>query len=78
MEPLANQTPVKAGAGKEAAKAPTGERVEVSNLSKLLSEARGPSEPDMARVQRLKDAIQNGEFTIDADRIASAMLHEEL
>lgn len=76
MQPLTAQTPAKAGA-KEGAKAASGERVEVSNLSKLLAEARGPSEPDMARVQRLKDAIQNGEFSIDADRIASAMLHEE-
>lgn len=76
MEPLV-QTPAKAEV-KEGAKPQTGERVEVSNLSKLLAGAQGPSEPDMARVQRLKDAIANGEFTIDADRIASAMLHEEL
>ena len=77
LQPLTGQVPVKGGA-KDGVKAPTGERVEVSNLSKLLAEARGPSEPDMARVQRLKDAIQAGEFTIDADRIASAMLNEEL
>lgn len=76
LQPLAAQTPAKAEA-KEGAKAASGERVEVSNMSKMLAEARGPSEPDMARVQRLKDAIQNGEFTIDADRIANAMLHEE-
>jgi len=76
MQPLA-QAPIKSGAKDEATKALSGERVEVSNTSKLLAEARGPNEPDMARVQRLKDAIANGEFTIDADRIATAMLHEE-
>jgi flagellar biosynthesis anti-sigma factor FlgM len=77
MQPLTAQPQVKPG-GKEGVKPSSGERVEVSNTSKLLAEARGPNEPDMARVQRLKDAITNGEFTIDAERIASAMLHEEL
>jgi flagellar biosynthesis anti-sigma factor FlgM len=78
MLPLSDQARVKDPGRKDEAKAPSGERVEVSKLSKLLSGANGPNEPDAARVQRLKDAIQAGEFTIDADRIASAMVREEL
>jgi flagellar biosynthesis anti-sigma factor FlgM len=78
LPPLSDQARVKGPERKEEAKATSGERVDVSKLSKLLAEARGPSEPDAGRVQRLKDAIQAGEFTIDADRIASAMVHEEV
>jgi flagellar biosynthesis anti-sigma factor FlgM len=63
---------------KEGAKAPAGERVAVSNLSRILSDARGPAELDLGRISRLKAAISAGEFTIDVDRIASAMVNEEL
>ena len=76
MQPL-GETRVKSGT-KDEAKAPSGERVEVSNMSKMLAEARGPAELDLGRIQRLKDAITAGEFTLDVDRIASAMVNEEL
>lgn len=56
---------------------PRGERVEVSKLSKLLGEARGPEEVDTARVERLRDAIAAGTFKVDAEAIAEAMIHEE-
>jgi flagellar biosynthesis anti-sigma factor FlgM len=79
MQPLGEQTRVKESSAKEgAAKAPSGERVEVSSTSKMLAEARGPAEPDAARISRLKEAIANGEFTINLDRIANAMVNEEL
>jgi len=68
----------KAGATEGAAKAPSGERVAVSNMSRMLADARGPAELDIGRIQRLKAAITAGEFTIDADRIANAMVNEEL
>lgn len=58
--------------------APAGERVQVSNEAKLLMEARAPEVPDQDRIARLKEAIANGTFEVDADRIADAMLNEEL
>ena len=65
-------------AGRSEAQPTQGERVEVSKLGKSLAEARqSPSELDTARIERLKDAIANGSFTIDAERIATAMMNEE-
>jgi negative regulator of flagellin synthesis FlgM len=59
------------------AEAARGERVQVSSSSKLLAQARGPHTPDAARVERLKSAIANGSFKVDADRVAEAMIQEE-
>jgi flagellar biosynthesis anti-sigma factor FlgM len=61
----------------ESAPPPRGERVEVSKLSKLLGEARGPEEVDTARIERLRDAIAAGTFKADAEAIADAMINEE-
>ena len=66
-----------ANASRSEQKALTGERVEVSDMAKRLADARGPSELDTARIERLKDAITAGTFTIDLERIANAMLQEE-
>ncbi len=55
-----------------------GERVEVSTEAKVLLEARAPEVPDSATIARIKDAIVTGSFQIHADRIADAMLREEL
>lgn len=53
------------------------ERVQVSNHARALSQLREPEAPDMSRVERLKEAIRSGNFVIDVERIASAMLQEE-
>ncbi|MDH5671847.1 MAG: flagellar biosynthesis anti-sigma factor FlgM [Myxococcales bacterium] len=53
-------------------------QVNVSSQARQLAEARAPEQPDEARVARLTDAIRNGTFTVDVDRIADAMLSEEL
>lgn len=53
------------------------DRVDVSTSAQTLANARAPEEPDMERIQRLKDAIANGTFVIDHERIAQKMLDEE-
>jgi flagellar biosynthesis anti-sigma factor FlgM len=57
---------------------PTGERVAVSSLSKLLSQVRAPDAPDTAKVERLRDSIKAGTFKVDHERVAEAMLTEEV
>lgn len=54
-----------------------GERVQVSTHARALSQLREPETPDMSRVERLKEAIRSGNFAIDVERIASAMLQED-
>ena len=66
------------GERREAGPASRGERVHVSNEAQALGGAREPEAPDELRVARLKEAIRSGAFVIDADRIAEAMLNEEL
>lgn len=63
---------------KSASQAPKGERVEVSSAARELAAARAPETPDMARVERLRAAIADGSFEVDADAIAEQMLQEEL
>ena len=53
------------------------EQVSVSAEARSLAEARAPEVPDQARIDRLKEAIRNGSFEIDVDRIATQMLEEE-
>lgn len=55
-----------------------GEHVHVSSQARSLASAREPEVPDASRIERLKEAIRSGTFTIDHDRIASAMMREEL
>lgn len=57
---------------------PAGERVQVSPEARALSSVRDPEVPDADRIERLKAAIADGTFRIDAERIADAMMHEEL
>lgn len=53
------------------------DRVDVSDGAQVLANARAPEEPDMQRIQRLKDAIANGTFVINHERIAQKMMDEE-
>ena len=55
-----------------------GERVHVSEQARALSEVRGPEVPDSDKIARLREAIRNGSFVIDHQRIADAMIDEEL
>lgn len=66
------QTQAKARGG------PAGERVHVSREARALASVRDPEVPDLSRIEKLKEAIADGTFQIDADRIADAMLREEL
>ncbi len=50
----------------------------VSEQAKALSEVRGPEVPDTDRIARLREAIRNGTLVVDLDRIAEAMINEEL
>jgi flagellar biosynthesis anti-sigma factor FlgM len=57
---------------------PTGERVAVSSLSKLLSQVRAPDSPDTAKVERLRESIKAGTFKVDHEKVAEAMVAEEV
>jgi negative regulator of flagellin synthesis FlgM len=59
------------------AKAERTDEVRVSREAQELAGARGVEVPDQARIDRLKEAIANGSFRIDVDRIASRMIDEE-
>jgi flagellar biosynthesis anti-sigma factor FlgM len=81
VAPVQDKGNVKAGseAATEATKAPGGERVEVSSLSKMLSQVRAaPDAPDAAKVERLRDSIRTGQFKVDHEKVAEAMLQEEV
>ena len=43
----------------------------------ILAEARAPEKPDQSRIERLREAIANGELKIDAKKIAARMMEEE-
>jgi len=53
-------------------------RVQVSKGARALHEARRPEEPDMERIERLRAAIADGSFEVDADAVAERMLAEEI
>ena len=55
-----------------------GEKVRISSQAKQLADVRAPEKPDMERVERLKRAIEDGSFEIDAEKIADRMLEEEI
>ena len=68
-------------AGKPAAKGAPSDKVELTNDAKLLEKldkalANAP-DVDEARVAEIKAAIEGGNYEIDADAIADAMLHFE-
>ena len=50
----------------------------ISKHAQQLTDVRAAEKPDMERVERLKQAIDDGTFGIDADKIAERMLEEEL
>ena len=74
----APSTKANARTQKGASHAPKAERVEVSSAARQLAAARAPETPDVARVERLRAAIADGSFEVDADAIAEQMLKEEL
>jgi len=39
---------------------------------------RAPEKPDLERVERLRQAIESGDFKVDAEKIAERMMEEEL
>lgn len=66
-----SDAPRKAGAA-----APATE-VRVSEAAHALRAARAPETPDVEKVERLRAQIAAGEFKVDADAIADAMIAEE-
>lgn len=62
--------------------APDGEKIELTPGGRLLERLEKSfsslPEIDRARVEAVKSAIRNGEYQIDADRIAAALLRTEL
>jgi flagellar biosynthesis anti-sigma factor FlgM len=55
------------------------ERIQVSSLSKMLSEVRNaPDAPDVAKVERIKNEIDAGQFKIDRERTVETMMREEI
>lgn len=52
-------------------------QVAMSDTAKALAEARAPEKPDQSRIERLREAIANGELKIDAQKIAARMMEEE-
>ncbi len=65
--------------GKSAA--PDGEKVELTSSARLLERLEKSfaslPEIDRARVEAVKTAIANGEYQVDAGRIAAALLRTE-
>ena len=53
------------------------ERTTVSGGARALSSARAPEAPDEVRVARLKQAIRDGTFQVNVEKIADAILREE-
>lgn len=62
---------------KSRARSEPGEQVSVSAEARSLAEARAPEVPDQDRIDRLKQAIKDGTFKVDVNRIATQMLEEE-
>lgn len=55
-----------------------GDRVGVSSVAREIADARGPEVPDEARIEKLRQAIEDGTFEIDSMKIAEQMLIEEV
>lgn len=53
-------------------------KVRVSTGARALADSRRPEEPDAARIDRLKNAIEDGTFQVDAGQVADRMIAEEL
>jgi len=71
-----DKSPAKGASTAHVEKSP-GERVAVSSLSKLLAQVRAPDSPDVQKVEKLRESIRTGEFQIDREKVAQAMVQEE-
>ena len=67
------RNPIAAPAKTEAA-----ERVDVSSLSKMLSDARLPETQDAGKVERLRESMRAGVFQVDHEKVADSMVQEEV
>jgi flagellar biosynthesis anti-sigma factor FlgM len=56
------------------------EKIQVSSLSKLLSQVKAgaPEAPDMQKVDRIRESIHAGTFQVNPERTAEAMMAEEM
>lgn len=51
--------------------------VQISDGAAALRDLRSPESPDTDRVQRLKQAVEDGTFEVDPQRIADGILRDE-
>ncbi|MET0386134.1 MAG: flagellar biosynthesis anti-sigma factor FlgM, partial [Polyangiales bacterium] len=65
------------GAGAQKVEPSSGERVEVSSLSRMLADVRLPDSPDVAKVEKLRDSIRVGAFKVNQEQVAHTMVQEE-
>ena len=49
----------------------------MSESAKAMQDLYAPERVDMERVERLREAVKNGEFRVDAETIAERMLDQE-
>ena len=57
--------------------APTAAQVNVSSAASQMAESRGPEVLDQARIEQLRQAIQDNALPIDPNAIAERMMAEE-
>ncbi len=76
-----NAAATRAGKGKEAAAAPQGDRVSLSNDARLRTQAfsTAMSAPDVRqeRVDALKTQVDSGTYVVDSRKVAEKLLQEE-
>ena len=60
----------------QSARTPAAE-VRMSDAARALRGAREPESPDTAKVEALRARIEAGDFKVDPERIADAMMSEE-
>ena len=54
------------------------EAVAMSGAAQALGKVKDPESPDLDRIERLRQAINSGTFLVDPEKIASAMLRDEV
>jgi len=74
----ANRTDSEEGDGTQQTRRIRSEDVAVSSTAQALGRVRAPESPDLDRIERLKRAIEDGSFRVDAEKIAETMLREEV
>ena len=70
-------SPRSRAADRTSATAPGAAQVRVSDEARQLADVRAQETPDAARIERLRSEIAKGTFTVDADKVARAMIDEE-